>query len=159
MKPELILTFAVMAVACYTDIKEGKIKNWTTLPVALLAFILAFYQNGYVGLIWSIKGWGVGSVIFIVTWFLGFSGAGDAKFMGALGALLGPGQIAISTQVWAVVYLVVVLIIKVAEHGYRLDQVITQEVLIYRHKLKVPQKKIIAAPLLSLSVIISLFLA
>jgi Flp pilus assembly protein protease CpaA len=155
---KLIVLAAVMIITSYTDIKKGVIKNWVVFPGAVIAFILAYMERGTDGLLWSLGGWGVGAGIFIATWLLGISGAGDAKLMGVYGALLGPYQSLEVIQIWSVITFFILAIIKIQTYGLRLDKAILDEVVVLKHKIDVPKKKIKLAPVFGVAVLISMFI-
>lgn len=156
-KPEIILTVIVMLIVSYTDLKYRMIKNWVVLPAALIGLLLGYMNNGWDGLLFSLQGWVTGAGIFIVAWALGFSGAGDAKLMGAFGSLIGPYNIFIALKIWAVIYLAIVLVNKISSYGLRLDKAIVEEAIDLKHKTVIPRKSVRMAPVFSLAVLISLF--
>lgn len=156
MKYQLLTAIAIMLIASYTDIKDGKIKNWLVFSGLIIALILAYTENGVIGLKWSLLGWVTGVGPFFITFLLGYSGAGDAKFMGTLGALIGPEKIFLGLEIWAVIYLLITVVVKIYTYGYRLDKALQEEAIVLSHKLKEPKLKLRAAPILSLSVVLSL---
>ena len=87
--PTLLLA-CVMAAAAITDMKTRKIPNLLTFPTMLLAFVYHGVTGGLAGLGFSAAGVAVGIGIFLVPYAMGGMGAGDAKLMGAAGAVLGP---------------------------------------------------------------------
>lgn len=89
----LIFRFGVCTVvgcvAVSIDWRERKIPNWLTVPLCLAGFIARGATEYGSGLLDALAGFGVGFAIFFVLWILG-SGAGDVKFMAAVGTWLGP---------------------------------------------------------------------
>ncbi len=83
---------AVVVAAAATDLYQGKIPNWLTLP----AMVAGLGLNGVAGLGFLPALWGmlVALGLFAVFFVVGFMGAGDGKLMGAVGAFVGWPQIA-----------------------------------------------------------------
>jgi prepilin peptidase CpaA len=83
-----ILAFG-MTIAALWDVKTRKIPNILTFPMMVLGFAYHGMTSGLSGLGFSAAGLGVGIVIFLIPYVMGGMGAGDAKLMGAAGAVLG----------------------------------------------------------------------
>ena len=87
----VVLTAAIFAAA--TDIRQFKVYNALTFPLAGMGFLyhtlapsgLGFAQSGY--------GLAVGFSLLIVPYALGGLGAGDVKFLAGIGAWIGPQAI------------------------------------------------------------------
>ena len=80
----------LMAVACWTDIRTRKIKNWLTFPTMALGIGI-----GLAGPAWWAAPAGIGAclLVCIPLWRIGpVLSAGDVKMLMAAGALLGPGD-------------------------------------------------------------------
>lgn len=87
-----VAAMAVLAVAAtVTDLRARKVPNWLTLPAMAVALAAHGFTGGTgLGLVGSLKGLAVGLVPLAVCWLaLGAPGGGDAKLMGAFGALGG----------------------------------------------------------------------
>jgi len=88
---------AVMLVAAaYTDVRCGRIYNWVTYPGILVGLVGHALLNGLtghnqveLGLAGSVAGLAVGFLPLLAAWLAGGIGGGDAKLMGAVGALTG----------------------------------------------------------------------
>jgi prepilin peptidase CpaA len=84
-------TFAVLAVllavATVTDLKEGRIPNAVTVTGMLVGLALGLGQGQFAA---SLLGLGVALAVGLPLFALGAVGGGDAKLLGAVGALLGP---------------------------------------------------------------------
>ncbi len=84
-----VVMAGLLAIACYTDITTGKIKNWLTFPVMAVGVLLApiaapHWWDGAAGLL-AAFGVGVG------LWkFGGAYRPGDVKLVMAAGAVAGP---------------------------------------------------------------------
>jgi prepilin peptidase CpaA len=89
----IVLLLVTTAIAAVTDIRSHKIYNWTTYPGILLAFAVAFAQQGwnddYPGLEGSLKGFALcGGMMLVCFLFFGIGG-GDVKLLAMMGAFLG----------------------------------------------------------------------
>lgn len=98
----VVLMFATLSVAAYTDLNQKKVFNWTTYPAVGLGLALGYLTEGVgsfpsqqvaaSGLLDRLTGFGLGFGLFYA-----FNrahkdramGMGDVKLMGAIGALMG----------------------------------------------------------------------
>jgi len=116
--PILILFLTIiLLIAAITDIRFQKIPNWLTYPAMILAITYHTGMNGAGGLLFSVEGLGLGTAIWLLPYIMGGMGAGDAKLMGAVGALIGPKEVFIASLFTAVTGGIYALII-LALHGY-----------------------------------------
>lgn len=76
-------------VAAVSDYRTRRLPNWLTVPACGAAIVLHTVVNGLTGLQFAALGFATGFSILLVLWFIGGSGGGDVKLMGALGAWLG----------------------------------------------------------------------
>jgi len=86
---------AVLVAAAYTDVRRGKVYNVVTYPAVAAGLIghgvfggLTGTESG-MGLYDSLAGLAAGFGPMLVMWLAGGIGGGDAKLMGAVGALAG----------------------------------------------------------------------
>lgn len=79
----------VLAVALATDLQSRKIYNWLTFPAMIVGLVLSVAMGGLGGLQSSLIGFGVGSLVFLLGFFVGGMGGGDVKLMAAVGLWLG----------------------------------------------------------------------
>jgi prepilin peptidase CpaA len=79
----------VGAVAAITDLKNGKIYNWLTLPALVIGIALSVYCFGVMGLWSSLAGVGLAALLFIPLFAFGVLGGGDVKLMMAMGSIFG----------------------------------------------------------------------
>ena len=85
----------VLVISAVTDVRNGKIYNVVTYP----AIVLGIVGHGIIGWLWpdqqvigldvALLGLGLGFGSMGVAWLMGVIGGGDAKLMGAVGALAG----------------------------------------------------------------------
>lgn len=97
--PTMLWAYCVLAVvlvvAAITDVRSGKIFNIVTYPaiaVGLVGHTLVgglFGGEEAIGLAGSVLGFAAGFLPLLLVWMAGGIGGGDAKLMGAVGALTG----------------------------------------------------------------------
>jgi prepilin peptidase CpaA len=102
---------SVSGLAAFFDYRFRRIPNWL-IVIGLLSGLII---NGYLGsgpLMQSILGFVIGIAVLIVPFAFGWIGAGDVKYLGVVGALLGAGWLprvffysALAAGVIAVFYL------------------------------------------------------
>jgi prepilin peptidase CpaA len=81
---------SVSGLAAFFDYRFRRIPNWL-IVIGLLSGLVI---NGYLGtgpLMQSILGFVIGIAVLIVPFAFGWIGAGDVKYLGVVGALLGVG--------------------------------------------------------------------
>ena len=83
------ILFMLLISAGITDLKWNCIYNWQTYTAILLGLSLNFWHAGWQGLLWSFSGLVMGFVLLFIFYILGGFGAGDVKFLAAIGALTG----------------------------------------------------------------------
>lgn len=82
---------AIVAVAAWTDVREGKVYNWLTYPaIALGLFLNAVLWPAGIGLGPAGLGFLVAFIPLFLAYAAGGLGGGDVKLAGAVGAFLGP---------------------------------------------------------------------
>lgn len=83
-----VVIFSVSGLAAFFDLWIRKIPNWLSLVGLLCGLVLnGFHGSSY--LIASILGFLAGVVVLVFPFALGWVGAGDVKYFGVVGALLG----------------------------------------------------------------------
>lgn len=81
--------FILAVTAAITDLKQNCIYNWQTYGAAALGLGLNFWGGGWQALLWSATGLAVGFAFLFPFYLFGGFGAGDVKFLAAVGALEG----------------------------------------------------------------------
>jgi prepilin peptidase CpaA len=85
-------TLIVVAVATFTDLRSRRIPNWLVLPFLVAGIAVSGWMHGWHGILLSLAGLGVGSLLFGILCFMGGMGMGDVKLCAAIGAWIGPSQ-------------------------------------------------------------------
>lgn len=91
-----IVLSSILIVAAIIDIRIQKIPNILTFPAMVVGLTYHSVANGWSGFIFSSEGMAIGIAIFLVPYLMGGMGAGDAKLMGAVGAMIGPKGVMIA---------------------------------------------------------------
>lgn len=86
-----VVLFAMLVIACVTDIRARRIPNWLVAVVLVVGVLVTTALDPVVpGLLRAVAGVAVGLVIWLPGWLLRMMGAGDVKLFAATGAWLGP---------------------------------------------------------------------
>lgn len=129
-----ILAFALMVGVCVTaavtDIRTKLVPNVLTFPAMLAGLLLWAIAGlatgqGLLGEAWAAQGTLAGSIFamlaglvpFVVLVFIGGLGMGDAKLMGAVGALSGQWQVVLGTAIYALVFAAVMAVVTMIRAG------------------------------------------
>ncbi|MGL6213444.1 A24 family peptidase [Billgrantia desiderata] len=88
LTPALIFMF--LWIAASWDIFQRRIPNTIILAGAAVGFLLQGWAAGAGGVLAATYGLVVGLAILLPGYLMGFTGAGDAKLMAAIGTFLGP---------------------------------------------------------------------
>lgn len=92
----------LLALACITDLRTRRIPNVLTFSAAALAVLFHLTTGGVTAAGWSLAGYALGALLFFPMFALRGMGAGDVKLLAAIGAWLGPGQVAVVALVTSV---------------------------------------------------------
>jgi len=84
----LLLATGVVTAAVY-DIRYRRIPNWLSLAMVVLGLGLNLAAPGAPGIVASLIGMAVALIIYFALYLLRAMGAGDAKLMAAVGAVVG----------------------------------------------------------------------
>jgi len=79
----------IVAVAAFTDVRKGEIPNWLTLPPLVVAPIAYGMVDGVRGVLASVVGLLVCSLVPLLVFYRGGMAGGDVKLFAAVGAVAG----------------------------------------------------------------------
>lgn len=85
----VIVCTVLAAIAAFTDIRQFKVYNALTFPAIACGLLYHTFFSGWAGLATSTSGVFIALLIMLLPYLLGALGAGDVKFLMALGAWLG----------------------------------------------------------------------
>jgi prepilin peptidase CpaA len=85
----LAVTYTMLVVALYYDLKQRRVPNWLTASTAILGLVLQLALRGRTGMLDSLAGFVLGLDILLPLFILGKFGGGDLKLLAALGLLRG----------------------------------------------------------------------
>jgi prepilin peptidase CpaA len=80
--------FPLSGLSAFFDLRIRRIPNWLIVTGLFCGVMLNAFQ-GSSHLVQSIAGFAVGIAVLILPFALGWMGAGDVKYFGVVGALLG----------------------------------------------------------------------
>jgi prepilin peptidase CpaA len=86
------LVSALVVAVAFFDLRERRIPNFLVFPAALLGLAVNALA-GWQGLLFSLKGLGLGFALLFIPYILGGMKAGDVKFLAAIGAFVGAPEI------------------------------------------------------------------
>lgn len=93
--------FILLSIAFITDIRSMKIPNIVTVGGMTLGIIFHVIMDGGSGLVFALKGAGIGFGLMLILYFLGAVGGGDVKLFGGVGAWCGIG-LTLSTMMYSI---------------------------------------------------------
>ncbi len=118
-EPITIYLFINLILATINDLRFNKIPNILNFSVIGISLIYYTWNYGFQGFIFSVSGTLLGIALLIGPYLLGGMGAGDAKLMGAVGAVLGPKGVFIAflyTSLVGGIYAAIMMLIH-RDHG------------------------------------------
>jgi prepilin peptidase CpaA len=86
-------TLIVLGVATFTDLRSRRIPNWLVLPFLLAGIVVSGWLQGWHGIVQSLAGAGLATLIYGILFLKFGMGAGDVKLCAAIGAWIGPIQL------------------------------------------------------------------
>jgi prepilin peptidase CpaA len=89
-------TLTVLIIATITDLRSRRIPNWLVGPFLLAGVIAQSSLHGWAGARQSLYGVALGALAFGVFACAGSLGMGDVKLCAAIGAWIGPEQLALA---------------------------------------------------------------
>ncbi|MGR4068940.1 A24 family peptidase [Billgrantia sp. C5P2] len=90
MKLTFIVVMGMLCIATIWDFLQWRIPNPLVMAGAAVGILLQMWAAGTGGVLAAISGLLVGLAILLPGYMMGFTGAGDAKLMAAVGTFLGP---------------------------------------------------------------------
>jgi len=93
----------VLLISIYTDLRFQKIYNVVIFPAVLFALGYHLAIGGAYGILFSLKGAGIGLLLFLIPYLLGGLGAGDVKLLAVVGAYKGIGFVLYSALITAII--------------------------------------------------------
>lgn len=89
LTPVVVVMYVGLVVAVITDLREAKIRNWTTFPMMVMGLAINASMGGWEGLTMSLYGLLVAFAIYFPLAKFGAFAPGDGKLMMGCGALMG----------------------------------------------------------------------
>lgn len=93
MNPTTAFVIGAGVIATVIDIRERRVPNALTMPLASIGLLLAMSGFGDVSLGGALGGLALGLALLLPAHVIGATGAGDVKLLAAFGALLGPAGV------------------------------------------------------------------
>src|SRR5580692_6343045 len=89
-----VLLGILVAIAAVFDIRYRRIPNWLVLAGIIVGLAWNVYSSDHwsSGLLRSLKGLGLGFILYFPLYLIRARGAGDVKLLAAVGAITGPGN-------------------------------------------------------------------
>ena len=133
-----ILLMSILSISAIVDFRLQKIPNLITFPTVIISILFHFITKGIDGLIFSTLGLATGIGLLIIPYSLGIMGAGDAKLMGAAGAVLGSKGVFVAfllTSLVGGIYAVMLMLLNQKQFkGFFKKQLITLKLFILTRK-------------------------
>ena len=117
--PFFLFLSGVLLTGAINDVRFHKIPNWLTYPTMFIAIIYHTALKGADGILFSLGGVSLGMGVLIIPYLMGAMGAGDTKFMGAIGGLLGPHGAFLTFLFSALIGGLFALLFLVADRGFK----------------------------------------
>jgi prepilin peptidase CpaA len=89
-------TLIVLAIATVTDLRSCRIPNWLVMPFLVAGVVTSGWMHGWHGIEQSVLGIVLGTLVLGFFCWMGGMGMGDMKLCAAVGAWIGPGQLAVA---------------------------------------------------------------
>jgi prepilin peptidase CpaA len=90
---------SLLTLACISDLRTRRIPNALTFSAAGGALAFHLFAGGWNAVAWSLAGCAVGLLLFFPLFVLRGMGAGDVKLLAAVGAWIGPSQVAVAALI------------------------------------------------------------
>jgi prepilin peptidase CpaA len=112
-----IFVGALLTVACISDLRTRRIPNRLTFSAMVAALLFHVFTGGLGAAAWSLAGCGLGIALFLPMFALRGMGAGDVKLLAAVGAWVGPAQVAFVALAASIAGGVIAVVVALA-YGY-----------------------------------------
>jgi prepilin peptidase CpaA len=112
-----IFVGTLLTLACISDLRTQRIPNALTLSAVATAVPFHLLMGGWSAAGWSVVGCLLGALLFFPMFALRGMGAGDVKLLAAVGAWLGPSQVAMAALATSIAGGVIALAVALG-HGY-----------------------------------------
>jgi len=112
-----IFVGALLMLACISDLRTRRIPNVLTFSAAGCALVFHLITGGWNAAGWSLAGYIVGLLLFFPVFALRGMGAGDVKLLAAVGAWIGPSQVAVAALTSSIAGGIIALVIALG-YGY-----------------------------------------
>jgi prepilin peptidase CpaA len=89
-------TLIVTVVATISDIRSRRIPNWLVVPFLVAGVVVSAITQGWRGFQLSVLGVLLATLLLGILYSLGGMGMGDLKLCAAIGAWIGPQQLALA---------------------------------------------------------------
>ena len=113
-----IVFFGFLIISAFTDIVYRKVFNAVTFPAVILGLGLNCIYRGMPGLKESLLGCGAGFLLLFLFYIVGGMGAGDVKFLMAVGSLKGFSFLLMGSLYGAVIGGVTALFFLIAQRRF-----------------------------------------
>jgi prepilin peptidase CpaA len=113
--PVQIMISCLLIAAVVYDVRYLKIPNILTFPTMLAGMVYYTLTGGGAGFLFSLGGLVTGLAVLFILFLMGAMGAGDAKLMGAIGALSGTHAVlnaALFSMVAGAVYALILILFR-----------------------------------------------
>jgi len=117
MNTSHIFVGVVLALACVSDLRTRRIPNVLTFSAVAAALLFHLINGGMSAAGWSLAGALLGAGLFFPMFALRGMGAGDVKLLAAVGAWLGPSQVAVAALATSLAGGVIAIVVALG-HGY-----------------------------------------
>jgi prepilin peptidase CpaA len=108
----------ILILSALIDFRRQKIPNLITYPSMVIALSYHVAMRGIDGLLFSLAGLAIGIIVFLVPYLMGGMGAGDAKLMGVVGALIGAKGVIFAFLCTAIVGGIYALVLILVHRAY-----------------------------------------
>jgi prepilin peptidase CpaA len=113
----MIIILSGLFIATVIDVRKRRIPNWLTVIMSISGLINSFTVKGWSGLGEHTLAMLTGLILFFIFYLMGVFGAGDAKLMADLGAVMGFPFIFIASAVIILIGGIISLLVLLKSKG------------------------------------------